>query len=165
MKGVAVKCVWCSVGLSISTWSRCMNKLKTVCMSHIGSSTFYMFCFLHCALKLQYCYSYGLLHYANNKTNCRCLFPQLHSLSYGQNVYIAPFSIMLSSSVCCSNSFLAFKHRSLLVWLCSNMTGPLWIETHDKGDLQLSPWREHRWRTVVGVRKKSIYTRRLGDET
>lgn len=66
-----------------------------------------------------------------------CLFLQLHSLLYGHYVYIAPFSIMLGSSICHSNSFLAFKHRSLLFWLCSNMAEPLRIETHDKGDLQL----------------------------
>lgn len=106
-------------------------------MSHIGSSTFYMFCFLHCLLKVWCSDSYSLFHYANRKTYCCCLFLQLHPLLYRQNVYIAPFSIMLSSSICYSNSFLAFKHRSVLFWLCSNMTGPLWIETHDKGDLQL----------------------------
>lgn len=57
------------------------------------------------------------------KKTCRyCLFLQLHSLSYRQNVYIVPFSITFSSSICYTNSFFAFKHRSLLFWLCSNMT-------------------------------------------
>lgn len=127
---------WRSVGLSIYIRSRHINKLKAVCMSDTAEPTLSMFCCLHPLLKLLHCDSHSLSHYANQKTHCCCcLFPQLRLLLFWHNVYIAPFSITFTLSICYSNSFPAFNLRSLLFWLCTNMTVPLWIETHDKVDV------------------------------